>query len=101
MTARSVLSSVLYLVRDRSCDLFTFLRALDITGRGSIKCEHFKYLVTNIGHKLSVREAEEMLADIDKNKDGYISYREFVQMLYCKEEEEEKPPPPPPIQSDL
>ena len=76
-------------------------RALDITGRGSIKCEHFKYLVTNIGHKLSVREAEEMLADIDKNKDGYISYREFVQMLYCKEEEKEKPPPPPPIQSDL
>lgn len=75
-------------------------RALDITGRGSIKCEHFKYLVTNIGNTLTTREAEDMLADIDKNKDGYISYREFVQMLYSKEEKGEKEKPPP-IQSDL
>ena len=74
-------------------------RALDITGRGSIRCDHFKYLVTNIGNKLTMREAEEMLADFDKNKDGFITYREFVQMLYSNKEEEEKKPPP--IQSDL
>ena len=52
-------------------------RALDISGSGSIKCTHFKYLITNIGNKLSDREAEEMLADIDRNKDGKISYSEF------------------------
>ena len=46
-----------------------------------------------------MREAEEMLADFDKNKDGFISYREFVQMLYSNKEDEEKKPPP--IQSDL
>ena len=49
-----------------------------------------------------MREAEEMLADFDKNKDGFISYKEFVQMLYSKkEEEDEKKKKPPPIQSDL
>ena len=75
------------------------IRALDITGRGSIRCDHFKYLVTNIGNRLTMREAEEMLADFDKNKDGFITYREFVQMLYSNKEDEEKKPPP--IQSDL
>ena len=77
-------------------------RALDISGSGSIKCTHFKYLITNIGNKLSDREAEEMLADIDRNKDGKISYSEFVQMLYSsKEEEKKKKKTPIPLQSDL
>ena len=49
-----------------------------------------------------MREAEEMLADFDKNNDGFISYKEFVQMLYSKkEDEDEKKKKPPPIQSDL
>ena len=49
-----------------------------------------------------MREAEEMLADFDKNNDGFISYKEFVQMLYSKkEDDDEKKKKPPPIQSDL
>ena len=55
--------------------------------------------MTNIGDRLTTREAEEMLADFDKNKDGFITYREFVQMLYSSKEDVEKKPPP--IQSDL
>ena len=33
------------------------------------------------GDKLSEQEAEDLLAGVDKNRDGAISFREFVSML--------------------
>lgn len=34
-----------------------------------------------IVHKLSTNDIEEMIADIDKNKDGCLDYREFIDMM--------------------
>ena len=33
------------------------------------------------GDSLTEKEAESLMADVDKNKDGVISYKEFVKML--------------------
>ena len=81
-------------------------RALDLSGRGNIDFRQFKYLITNVGKtidwltmyrkffvvvgdKLSDSEAEHLLSDVDINRDGVISYHEFVRML-SEEEEKEK-----------
>ena len=82
-------------------------RALDLSGRGNIDFRQFKYLITNVGKtipsrhlcivklfnvvgdKLSDSEAEHLLSDVDINRDGVISYSEFVRML-SEEEEKEK-----------
>ena len=66
------------------CDQETLdltFRALDMRGRGNIDLKQFKYLVTNVGDKLSEREADHLLTDVDINNDGVISYTEFVKML--------------------
>ena len=66
------------------CDQETLdltFRALDMRGRGNIDLKQFKYLVTNVGDKLSEREADHLLTDVDIYNDGVISYTEFVKML--------------------
>ena len=56
-------------------------RALDESGSGYIRYKQLKYLITNIGDKLTDKEAEDLLAEIDKDKDGVIDYQEFTKML--------------------
>ena len=56
-------------------------RALDESGSGFISYKQLKYLITNIGDKLSEQEAEDLLAEVDISRDGVIDYKEFLKML--------------------
>ena len=37
-----------------------------------------------LGDKLTEKEAEDLLMDVDRNSDGVISHREFVKMMAFK-----------------
>ena len=56
-------------------------RALDQSGSGFIRYKQLKHLITNIGDKLTDKEAEYLLGEINLKKDGLIQYQEFIKML--------------------
>ena len=41
----------------------------------------FRYVMTNLGEKLTEQEVDEMIAEADIDGDGEINYEEFVKMM--------------------
>ena len=48
---------------------------------GYISAGEIKYMMTNLGEKLTDREVNEMLNCADTEKSDKISYEEFVKMM--------------------
>lgn len=59
-------------------------RVLDRNEDGFITADELKYLMTNLGEKLTDAEVAEMLRDADKDGDGKINYEEFVSMMFSE-----------------
>ena len=59
-------------------DLERAFTILDKSKRGFILCEKMNEIVTTLGEKLSVDEANELISDLDHNKDGKITSEEFM-----------------------
>lgn len=57
---------------------FFLVRVFDRDGNGFISTEELHYVVTTFGETLTDKEAEELIAMFDKNKDGKLEYEEFV-----------------------
>jgi hypothetical protein len=55
-----------------------FYRKFDRDGSGYISPEELRYVVCHTGEKLSKSEAEELIDMFDVNKDGQLSWEEFV-----------------------
>ncbi|OWF39528.1 calmodulin-beta-like [Mizuhopecten yessoensis] len=58
-------------------------KMFDLDGDGFISKAELKKILTAAGDKMAEQEAEELLQEADTNKDGKISYGEFVDMI-CK-----------------
>ncbi|XP_037946792.1 calmodulin-like [Teleopsis dalmanni] len=56
-------------------------RVFDRNGDGFISAEELRYVMTNMGEKLTLEEANEMIREADLNGDGQIDYNEFVEMM--------------------
>ena len=57
-------------------------RALDQSGSGFIRYKQLKHFITNIGDKLTDKEAEDLLGEMQLSKDtGVILYQEFINMF--------------------
>lgn len=59
-------------------------KMFDKDGDGFITADELKYVMTNLGEKLTEQEADEMLREADTNGDGVINYEEFIVMMTRK-----------------
>ena len=53
----------------------------DRDGNGFISPAEFRYVMTNLGEKLTDEEFDQMIADADTDGDGQINYEEFATMM--------------------
>ena len=53
----------------------------DKNGDGQISEEELKELMNEIGEKLNEKEIKDMMKDADTNKDGFIDFEEFKQLI--------------------
>ncbi|KAI9295191.1 calmodulin [Neoconidiobolus thromboides FSU 785] len=59
-------------------------KVFDKDGNGFISAAELRHVMTNLGEKLTDKEAEEMIREADVDGDGQINYEEFVRMLMAK-----------------
>jgi len=56
-------------------------QVFDKEGNGFIPAGELRYVLTNLGEKLTNEEVEELLKDVEVNKDGQINYVDFVHTI--------------------
>jgi calmodulin len=56
-------------------------KVFDKNGDGYISAAELKMLLSNLGEKFTEDEIDEMVADADQDKDGQLSYNEFVNYM--------------------
>jgi Ca2+-binding EF-hand superfamily protein len=58
-------------------------QVFDRDGSGSISRKELEYIMTNCGGsaRLNDKELSQMMAIVDKDNDGEISYQEFTDMM--------------------
>ncbi|CAF1201496.1 unnamed protein product [Adineta steineri] len=66
---------------DDEIDIIEAFRIFDKEGQGFIINEELLHIMTHLGEKLSIEEAEEMMHDADIYCDGKIRYEEFVKIM--------------------
>ena len=71
---------------DYEDELLEAFRVFDQDGDGFISAEELRYLMCNLGEKLSQEEVNEMIAEADTDGDGQVDYREFVAMMKSSDE---------------
>ena len=59
---------------DTEDEIRKVFRVFDKDGNGFISAVELKYMLTNMGHKLSDEEVEELLAEADIDGDGQLNY---------------------------
>lgn len=62
-------------------ELLEAFKMFDRNGDGFISPEELKTAFINLGERMSDREIEEMIHAADKNMDGLIDYKEFIEMM--------------------
>jgi len=62
-------------------DIKEAFKIFDKEGIGIINLSELRHIMTTLGEKLSDEEADEMMADADKDKNGEIDFEEFRAML--------------------
>jgi calmodulin len=67
---------------ERNLDVRGAFRIFDSNGDGFVTRQEFKYAVAQLGLGLSNEEADALLAHLDINRDGMVSYEEFLTQLF-------------------
>ncbi len=62
---------------DGEAELKEAFRVFDRDGNGMISAAELKYVMTNLGEKLSNEEAEEMVREADLDGDGLFFYNKL------------------------
>ena len=62
-------------------DVKEAFRVFDRDGNGFISADELRYVMTNLGEKLSDEEVMEMIREADIDGDDQINYEEFVTMM--------------------
>ena len=78
------LMSKIYKNSDTEEELLEAFKVFDRDGNGLIDAAELKYVLTNLGEKLTDEEVDEMLREADIDGDGQINYEEFVKMMMSK-----------------
>ena len=69
-----VMSRFLTDTRDKEEEIREAFRVFDRDGTGMISAAELRHVMTNIGEKLSDQEVDEMIREIDVDRDGQINY---------------------------
>lgn len=56
-------------------------RVFDKDNNGYISADELRYVMTNLGEKLTDQEVAEMIREADMNGDGMVDYNEFIKLL--------------------
>ena len=63
---------------DYADELLEAFRVFDQDGDGFISAEELKFLMCNLGEKLTQEEVNEMIAEADTDGDGQVNYQGMV-----------------------
>ncbi|OWF37205.1 Calmodulin [Mizuhopecten yessoensis] len=66
---------------DSDAELKEAFRTFDSNGNGFISAAELRYIMINLGEKLTDEEVEEMINEADVDGDGHVNYEEFVKMM--------------------
>jgi len=69
-----VMSRFLTDTRDKEEEIREAFRVFDRDGTGMISAAELRHVMTNIGEKLSNQEVDEMIREIDVDRDGQVNY---------------------------
>ena len=69
---------------DTEEELIEAFKMFDRDGTGEISAADVKQVMATLGEDISQEEVDEMVKEVDGDKDGKINYDEFVQMLRAK-----------------
>jgi len=69
-----VMSRFLTDTRDKEEEIREAFRVFDRDGTGMISAAELRHVMTNIGEKLSDQEVDEMIREIDVDRDGQVNY---------------------------
>uniref|UniRef100_A0A6M2DWA1 Putative calmodulin n=1 Tax=Xenopsylla cheopis TaxID=163159 RepID=A0A6M2DWA1_XENCH len=67
--------------KDVAEDLKAAFKVFDRDGNGFIDASELRYIMTNLGERLTEDEVDMMMREADLNGDGVIDYEEFVIMM--------------------
>lgn len=70
--------------RDKEEEIREAFRVFDRDGTGTISAAELRHVMTNIGEKLSDQEVDEMIREIDVDRDGQVNYEEMVRLMCGK-----------------
>ncbi|CAO3616683.1 unnamed protein product [Cunninghamella blakesleeana] len=62
-------------------ELLETFRVFDKDGDGVINAEELKAMMQQLGDKISLEEAKQLIHDVDDNHDGVVSFDEFAKMM--------------------
>jgi len=69
---------------DNEEELIEAFKVFDRNGNGFISAAELRYVMTNLGEKLTDEEVDEMIREADVDGGGQINYEEFVKMMMAK-----------------
>jgi len=69
--------------RNKPDDIRESFSVFDRDGTGRISAAELRHVMTTVGEKLSDKEVDDMIREIDVDRDGQINYEEMVRLM-CK-----------------
>lgn len=69
---------------DSEAEIREAFKVFDKDGKGFITAVDLRHVMTNLGEKMTDEEVNEMIREVDVDRDGQINYEEFVVMMTPK-----------------
>ena len=61
--------------------IFFFRRVFDKEKKGYVAAADLRHVMLNIGQDVTPEEIDELMKDLDKDRNGIITYEEFLSMV--------------------
>lgn len=75
-------------LQEHVLELISAFKTYDVDGDGYISAGELREVMASFGEKVSQEEVEKMISEVDFDKDGKVSFEEFVRMIGAKEKED-------------
>ncbi|CAH1100004.1 unnamed protein product [Psylliodes chrysocephalus] len=66
---------------DNNEELREAFRVFDKDGLGFISASELRYVMTHMGEKLTESEVDNMISEVEIDRDGFINYEKFVNLM--------------------